>query len=220
VEQSQYVGRHSSYTTLNLESDIEKRTVNMNKQMKNSLLLVGLLVLLLAACGQVETTPIPADTPEPLIVAENPTDIPTAAPTAESDPEKINRYIGLVYPPSPENLTPGFSMIIQGAGHHSLSLVSDGESRMFWLSQMTHSDADGVAYWEVKDILDLSNVETGLTLIPDGCFLNGVPDSEIIAAGRNGVIVLAWRADTTLNVFESIPVTGIECSSDKALPIT
>jgi hypothetical protein len=60
-------------------------------------------------------------------------------------------------------------------------------------------------------------LEAGLTLIPDACYLNGTPDSEILVAGRNGVIILAWRANTTLDKFEVIPTDGIECHSDKGI---
>jgi hypothetical protein len=96
-----------------------------------------------------------------------------------------------------------------------LFLLAEGENKMLWLSELTHQDSNGNAYWEVKDVLDLSDVEAGLTLIPDGCLLNGVPDSEILVAAKNGVGVWAWRANTTLNVFEAIPTSGIECHSDK-----
>ncbi len=87
---------------------------------------------------------------------------------------------------------------------------------MLWLSELTHHDSSGNAYWEVKDILDLSDQESGLALIPDGCLLNGEADSEILTIGRDGVILLAWRADTTLDVFEVMPPDGIESHSDKA----
>jgi hypothetical protein len=110
-------------------------------------------------------------------------------------------------------------MIIQDSNVHGLSLVSDGANKMLWLSKLTHTDSSGVAYWEVKDVLGLSNLEAGLTLVPDGCLLNGMPESEIFAAGRNGVIVLAWRANTSLDKFEVIATDGIQCNSDKAMPL-
>lgn len=187
----------------------------MNKQLKN-LMLVVITILLLAACGQLETTPAPADVPE-LTVTENSTHTAAAVSTEESDPEKFSKYIGLNYPPLPAGLSEGLSMMIQDSNDHGLWLVSDGESRMLWLSKLTHHDSSGSAYWEVRDVLGLSDLEPGITLIPDGCFLNGQPDHEIFVAGKNGAALLAWRANTALDRFESIPTDGIECHSDKGV---
>jgi hypothetical protein len=108
-------------------------------------------------------------------------------------------------------------MMIQDSDDHGLWLVSDDEGRMLWLGNLTHYDVDGNAYWVVMDILDLSNVESGAVLIPDGCRLNGEVDNEIIVAAKDEKSLLAWRANTALNVFEVIPTTGIECHSDKGM---
>ncbi|MBE0682482.1 MAG: hypothetical protein IH589_11260 [Anaerolineales bacterium] len=196
----------------------------MNKQLKK-LMLVVITVLLLAACGPFEPAPElpvienPAETPEPVVIAEPTQDIPTAVLSDGSAPEKFSKYIGLSYPPFPAGLTEGFSMMIQGTEDHGLWLVMDGADKMLWLSEITHYDANGTAFWEVRDVLVLSNVEAGLILIPDGCSLNDVPNSEIISAGRNGVIVLAWRANTSLDKFEVIPPDGIKCNSDKGVSL-
>ena len=228
-EQTQSVCRHSRNRRL-LELIIGKWSVDMNKQLKK--LMLVMTILLLAACGQFETTPAPADAPE-FIVTETPTDapepvliskptenIPTTAPSDGVAPESFSQYIGLHYPPSPAGLSQEFSMLIQNSDLYSLSLVIDGANKMLWLSKVTQYDTNGSPNWEVKDVLGLSNLEAGLTLLPDGCRLNGVPASEIFVAGRNGVIILAWRANTTLGKFEVIPTDGIRCSSDKAMDIT
>lgn len=189
----------------------------MNKQFKN-LLLAGTMILLFSACGKLETPPTPTEAPELIVtVTENPTRVP--ASTEGAAPEKYSRYIGLSYPPLPAGLSESLAMLIQDANDYSLSLVVEGANKMLWLSKMTHIDSNGSAYWEVKDILDLSNVEAGLVLVPDGCFLNGQPNHEIFVAVKNGTILLAWRANTTLNVFEVIPTNGIECQSDKAISL-
>jgi len=192
----------------------------MNKQMKN-LILVVLITLLLAACGPFETASAPEVivTEEPSTAPEPVEDNPTAVPSDDADPQDFSQYIGLVYPPSPEGLSKGFSMVIFGKDSYGLSLVIDGTEKMLWLEKVAQYDANGNAIWEVKDVLGLSDLEAGLTLIPDGCFLNGTPDSEIVVAGRNGVIVNAWRANTALGKFEVIPADGIQCDSDKAMPL-
>jgi len=200
----------------------------MNKQLKK-LMLVTITILILAACGPFETTSAPTEapeitvtetpteTPESVVIAEPTQDTPTAVPSDGSAPENFSQYIGLSSPPFPAGLSQGFSMIIQDSDVYSLSLVSDGTNNMLWLSKIAQYDTNGNPFWEVKDVLGLSNLEAGLTLIPDGCLLNGIPESEIFAAGRNGVIVLAWRANTSLDRFEVIPTNGIECHSDKGV---
>ncbi len=181
----------------------------MNKQMKFAL--VGIIIVLLSACGQVGPVSTPA---QDVVGVKN---SPPAVPVTGLAPEKFSQYIGLNYPPLPEGLSDDFSMLIQDAEDYSMWLISEGENKMLWLSKMTHRDSNGNAYWEVKDILDLSDLEAGLTLIPDGCSLNGLPDSEILVVGRDEVAVSAWRANTALNVFEVIPTDGIECHSDKGM---
>ena len=192
----------------------------MNKQMKN-FMLVAMVAMLLAACGQIETAPTPevVVTEEPTNVSEPVDDNPTTVPSDDADPQDFSQYVGLVYPLSPEGLSKGFSMVIWGKDSYGLSLVIDGTEKMLWLEKVAQYDANGNAIWEVKDVLGLSDLEAGLTLIPDGCFLNGKPDSEIFVAGRNGVIVNAWRANTALGKFEVIPADGIQCDSDKATPL-
>lgn len=195
----------------------------MNKQLKNFTLAV-MTILILAACGQVETpsapelavTEDPVSMPVPVVVSEPVGGVPAAGLADEPD---FSKYIGLNYPPFPEGLTEVFGMIIQDSDVYSLSLVTDGAGSMLWLSKITHYDTNGSAYWEVKDVLSLSNLEAGLTLLPDGCSLNGQPDSGIFVAGRDEVIVHAWRADTALGKFEAIPTDGIRCNSDKAMPL-
>lgn len=189
----------------------------MNKQMKNALW-IGILILLLAACGPFEPASAPANAPE-ITVAVNPTPTAAVVATEESAPDKFTKYIGLNYPPIPSSLTERFSMLMEGLEDHGLWLVMDGVDEMLWLSEITHYDSDGAAYWEVKDVLDLSNLEAGLVLIPDGCFLNGAPDPEIIIVGKNETVLLAWRANTALDMFEVIPTNGIECRSDKGFSL-
>lgn len=202
----------------------------MNNQLKRALL-AGMIVLLLAACGPAGTATEPAGVPD-LPVTENPTS--TAEPVVDSDPieatptvsvteepaaENLTQYIGMNYSRLPADLSQGFSMLIEGSEGYSMSLVSTGATKMLWLSKVAKYETNGNPIWEVKDVLGLSNLEAGLTLIPDGCSLNGVRDREIFAAGKNGAIVLAWRANTSLGTFEVVPANGIQCNSDKGMEI-
>jgi hypothetical protein len=179
-------------------------TINMHKQMKN-ILWVGIMILLVSACGPLQTTPAAVDTAEPLVTPISAESMPTTAMANGSDAGKFSNYIGLSYPPLPADLTEGFSMMIQDSDDHGLWLVSDDEGRMLWLSKLTHHDLDGNAYWVVMDVLDLSNVESGAVLIPDGCRLNGEADNEIIVAAKDEKSLLTWRANTALNYLKSFP---------------
>lgn len=192
----------------------------MNEKTKITLLVL-LIALLLAACGGTETpsAPVVAVTEELTSIPEPVEILPTVIPSEEADSEQFTKYIGLVYPPSPESLTQVFSMLIQDKESYSLMMVREGANKMLWLSKVVRYDESGSAFWEVDDVLDLTNLEVGLTLLPDGCSLNGVPDSEILVAGRNGVLLLAWRANTALGKFEVISTEGVRCNSDKAMPL-
>jgi len=187
----------------------------MNKQMKN-VLLAGIIILLLSACGQAGTE----SAPEIIVTdTESPTNIPTAIPPTGLAPEKFRDYIGLTYPPLPTEFSQVFSMIIWDSNDYGLSMVADGENKMLWLVKMSNGNASGETSWEVKDILDLSNMEAGLILIPDGCSLNGKVDNEIFVVSGNNGIRLAWRASTSLDIFQLISTSGIVCNSDKGVSI-
>ena len=189
----------------------------MKKQTKN-FILVLITALILSACGQLGTAPASINTPEPVIaITESPAEIPTEFPSEDMAPERFDQYVGLIYPPLPDDLSPRFSMIIQGSDDNGLSLFSVGKYRMLWLSKLSHYDESSNPVWEVTDVLDLSNVETGALLIPDGCSLNGQIDNEILVVAKNGHAILAWRANTSEDRFEVLAADGIACDSDKAV---
>lgn len=185
------------------------------KRQTRTILFAGILILLVSACAPSATASAPAE----VAVTESPADVPSDVPATGLVPEALSQYVGLKYPPIPDGLSENFALLIQGAEDHSLSLITNGQQTMLWLGRMTHRDAGGNAFWEVKDILDLSDVESGLVLLPDGCSLNGAPDGEILAVGKDAVILQTWRANTASDVFEVIPIDGIECQSDKAWPL-
>lgn len=190
----------------------------MDKQ-ASATLLAGVVILLLAACGQIENEPFP----EPGVVPSSVGSAPTAVLTNGPGSERFDNYIGSTHPPLADGLSEDFGMLIQDAEDHSLKMVSDGENKMLWLAKLTGYDSNGNAYWEVKDVLDLSNLsnlEAGLILVPDGCTFQGVPDHEILVTSKDGIIRQAWRANTSLDRFEVIPASGIECHSDKAMNIS
>ena len=190
----------------------------MKTKMKNILLVIGVLILLVSACGPLGRKSTPVDAPEPIVEAsETPASVPTEAVAEEPALPGVSSYIGMVYPPLPFGFLEGFHLLVQDSDGYELTLVSDGGRRMLWLGKESHTDAGGNWIWEVRDVLDFSQFEPGLTLLPDGCVLNGTPDHEVFVVGKNGEIVLAWRANTASEKFEAVPIDGVSCDSDKAV---
>jgi len=188
----------------------------MNKLFKN-LLLAASLMLLFSACAPVRTVSAPVELlPEYVIVdSENAASTPAVVSVDEAAAEDFSQFIGSKYPPLPAGLSEGFSMMIQDSDDHSLKMVSKDESRMLWLMKMIGQDANGEINWEVVDVLALPKLDSNALLIPDGCFLNGNPDSEILVAAKDGEILMAWRANTSLDKFEVISTSNIHCESDR-----
>ena len=184
----------------------------MKTQFRN--LIFGIVIILVSACGPLGSK----STLEPIVeVVDAPASIPTEVVTEEPALPAVSSYIGMFYPPLPFGFLDGFHLVIQDSDGYGLSLVSDGGRRMLWLSKFSQGDGSVNPTSEVKDVLDFSQFESGLTLLPDGCFLNGTPDHEIFVVGKNGAIVLAWRANTVSEKIEAIPIDGITCDSDKAV---
>jgi len=193
----------------------------MKNQLKN-ILSVVIVAMLFTACAPVKSVTAPVELlPEPVVVvSEYPANAPAEVPADEVDSEKFSRFIGLNTPPLPAGLSEGFGLIINDSNDYALSMVLNGESKMLWLEKLTGRDENGAAYWIVVDVLGLPKLDNNAILIPDGCSLNGTPDSEIIVAARNGSILMAWRANTTLDRFEAISTAGIRCDSDKSVSLS
>lgn len=196
----------------------------MNKAMKK-FFSIAASILFLSSCGYFGVNPQ---------VAATTTNVPTimSVSTAETEkvlainrlvPDELRNFIGTKYPPLPEGLTQRYGLIIWGTDDFSLARISDGDRDMLWLSKMISSDVNGHAIWEIKDILVLPNLDIEVVLVDDLCMLNGESNSEIIAIGKtdnevystrhlpNEKILFAWRANTSLGVFQSISTKGVEC---------
>ena len=213
--------------------------------MKN-LILVGIMILFFSACRQLENVLTPTDTPKLSITVtkimtnpsvpvatSSPTELittPTAVSATGLAPDELSKYVGLTYPPLPDGLSEGFGSVI-GDSDFALSIASDNENKMLWLSRLTHHDASGKAFWKIKDIIKLPKLEGDVVLIPDGYLLNGNPDDKVIAIGEwddevfasrymaNEKILVAWKTNTDLGIFEELSTNGIECHADNAVEL-
>ena len=204
--------------------------LRVNKSMKK-IVFVAVSIFLLSSCGYFG---------ENLQVAATITNTPstTSISTAETVhienterapsinglvPDDLKIFIGTKYPPLPEGFTQRYGLVIWDSDDFSLDRISDGDRDMLWLSKLISRDINGHAILELKDILVLPNLDIEVVLVDDLCMLNGYPNSEIIAIGKtdkevystrqlpNEKILFAWRANTSLGIFQSIPTKGVEC---------
>jgi hypothetical protein len=195
------------------------------------IIFVGVAICFLSSCGYFAETPPVAAT---ITNTPNMMSISTAeiAPIESTEtalsinglvPDDLKNYIGTNYPPLPEGFSRRYGLVIWDSDDFSLARISDGERDMLWLAKMTSRDANGHAIWEIKDILVLPNLDIEVVLVDDLCMLNGEMNPEIIAIGKtddrvystrhlpNEKILFAWRANTSLGIFQSIPTKGVEC---------
>jgi hypothetical protein len=149
------------------------------------------------------------------------------APSANSQKTpagELARYIGLRHGPS---LPPGLKEVGGGlisetndAEEYSVGEVHKGKVKMLWFERLTHRDASGKAYWEVKDVLARPMIRRGQLLVYTTCFSNNNLDREIIAIADYQPdeefltrIRRAWRASRKTGKFEELPVKGIKCEN-------
>lgn len=159
------------------------------------------LVLLIFACGA------KTEKPAPKIAITN-----------------IQDYIGLRYGQD-SNLE---GIVYEGGNlleplngvEYGVSNVLKDSLNLLWLEKLTHRDAEGKAFWEIRDVLVLPEMSEYEGLLISVCQLNNYPDPEIIAIGiftedENIVKVRkAWRANRQLEKFEEIAADSVICVND------
>ena len=153
---------------------------------------------------------------------------PTFVPPTGLAPDALSKYVGLNYPPLPDELAEGFGSMVWDSDY-SITIVSENQDIMLWLSKLTHYDKSGKPFWVVKDIIKLPKYESDVVFIPNGCLLNDELDNEILAIGKwddevfvsrfvpNEKIKSAWKANIAIGVFEEMSLEGIECHADNAV---
>ncbi|HSE16603.1 MAG TPA: hypothetical protein VLB46_06095 [Pyrinomonadaceae bacterium] len=155
---------------------------------------------------------------------------PAAAQRASTPPKQTTdtaQYIGLRYGPTlPRGLkSTGGSLVsaVEDEKEYAMSEIRRGRIRMLWFDRLTHRDDNGIAYWEVKDVLVLPAIPNSQILVYAMCLLNDKPDSEIAAIADHQPteqyftrVRKAWRANRTTEKFEPMPVKGIKCENPAA----
>lgn len=140
-------------------------------------------------------------------------------------------YIGLEYPPLPENITTSssWSQVISpstSSNLWSVNIVGDHKVNMLWLSRRTFVDINGKAHWRVSDVVILPIPEEDRAFIASACLLEGVLEPEIIVLARTDDatlksryllkpnIILAWKASQTTGKLALIGTGNIECYAE------
>lgn len=145
-------------------------------------------------------------------------------PAAKIAVQNVQDYIGLRY--GQDNNLEG--IVYEGGNlleplngvEYGVSNVLKDSLNLLWLEKLTHRDAEGKAYWEIRDVLVLPEMSEYEGLLISVCQLNGRTDPEIIAIGiftedENVVKVRkAWRANRQIEKFEEIVVDSVICVND------
>jgi hypothetical protein len=104
--------------------------------------------------------------------------------------------------------------------NYGVSRFSKGKSFMLWLEKITTRDREGVPSWEVKDVLEFSDLKKNQEFLfsySSGCTLKGKSNLDLVAlaevAGKNKTykIKKAWLANVKKEKFEKIDVKNVKC---------
>lgn len=171
-------------------------------------------------------TPIPYSITPPVVKTITLTiNTPVLKTTPLEASYPFRKYVGIIEPPLPEG-----SRLLGGAliddTDFSLQLVETHEGLMLWLEKV-ESDNGMYKTWRILDVLPLDSLGDDQGIHAGGCFIEGVVNPKIVAIGTitdevfnsrwapNSTLINAWIANTDLGVFESISLTGIECSAEQ-----
>ena len=150
------------------------------------------------------------------------TSTPAQTPSpATSDNSLKNKYIGLNYPPFPNEA----SMLqtlrdpVQENGY-GISLVQSQDSTLVWLQKYLGKTNFGGSKIGVTDVLVQPNIKGDLQWSLGSCILSGQDQPNILALGLKDNIssqvtaLFAWRIDTSTLKFQQIYLDGLTCEFD------
>jgi len=179
-------------------------------------------------------TPV-VQTSTPTVVATATLLVPTSTPTTAIGmvPEEYKAYIGITFPPLPDDLEEGFGTLIYPSKNNidwTITVVTSGNDTMLWLSKRLQSGNPKV--WQVSDILVLPALTNTEWLVPNGCRIDELHDPEIIAIADvsptafslrhvdSSGIKAVWQANRDAGVFEEVEVNpSLDCYLDNMIEI-
>jgi hypothetical protein len=212
---------------------------NKIKRLCKFILLITLL--LLPACGKpvgdLPISPLPTSTVNPIKTTE-PTFTPTPTETLEPTitpkpcpPFQVENVMPIIDIPAdyighhfnalsmpPGLISEGGFLAEKVPTHYGLHTVRQGDTMMLWLEKTICHDANGKAYWEIRDVLLLPSLRANEKLITLNCTTSGKFSPEIVAVGefKPGVckptkIVYAWQANLRNETFEQLFPNSVTC---------
>lgn len=190
-------------------------------------------VLLISCNSQERESSLPTFVPT-IVNTITPT-VQTVIPTKTIGmvPEEYKGYIGITFPPFPDDLKEGFGTLIYPSKNNidwSITVMTSENDTMLWLSKMVQSGNPPI--WQVSDILLLPDLTDTELLVPNGCRIDELHDPEIIVIADvspttfslrhmdSSSITAAWRANRDSGVFQVLEVNpSLDCYLDNMIEI-
>jgi hypothetical protein len=131
-------------------------------------------------------------------------------------------YVGLEIPPMPQGHETelGYLLGLENQGKYAIEVVNFGPKKLVWMGRLLHHDENGRAYWEIIAALPPRPLPTGYHFSGGNCLSHNKPRPDIVAIfkiedkEKLTQIHKAWRADPQKEMFEPLPLEGIQCINE------
>lgn len=142
-------------------------------------------------------------------------------PGIPQEPQAQN-YVGLKIPPMPKGHETELGYLIgpEDQGKYSIEVVKFGSKKTAWMGRLLYHDERGRAYWEIIAALPARPVPTGYHFSGGNCLNHNKLQPGIVAIFKMEdkkmltQIHKAWRADPQKEIFEPLPLEGIQCINE------
>ena len=146
----------------------------------------------------------------------------TKKPGGLSEPPS-NKYVGLKIPPMPQEheTEVGYLLGLKDESHYAVEVVNFGSKKIVWMERLLYHDEKGRAHWEIIAALPPQLLPTGYHFSSGNCLNDSKPQPSIVAILKMenqkalAHIHKAWKADPRKEIFEPLPLEGIQCQNEK-----
>jgi hypothetical protein len=165
------------------------------------------------------STSIPSIAPAPIVI-ETSTEIAQTQPP-QHGPVDYRAYIGTIIPPMPSCCFLEGGGFIEGQESLAIDFISDKDTQMVWITQITHGSDE-----KVLDILILPKLNEAEIFSANYCRRSGKDDPYLFTISAldraavmtrfitNEKIRKAWRIDPTSGWISEVSTARIECSAE------
>jgi len=142
-------------------------------------------------------------------------------PGGPSEPPAQN-YVGLKIPPMPKGYETELEYLLgpEDQGKYAVEVVNFGPNKIVWMGRLLYHDEKGKAHWEIIAALPPRPLPTGYHFSRGNCLHHNKPQPEIVAILKIEdkktltQIRQAWKADPQKELFEPLPLEGIQCINE------